>query len=126
MEVPRGDQPWPERHSIAVTEARRVHDVPHDSRPIPVAREDCLQIFGGHDDLVHQAEPRVNAHSPAREVIVGLTTVVVEYRPLPEASSHQNRGCHREQERPVGRREDVDDVGATEPIEARKIEGLVE
>src|SRR5207245_6176416 len=39
---------------------------------------------------------------------------------------HQNRGRHREQERPVGRREDVDDVGATEPTEARKIEGLVE
>src|SRR5882762_5604336 len=63
---------------------------------------------------------------PPRQLIRRLSAVVVQHDALAEAARGQHRRQRGKQERPVGGGEDVDDIGVTEPGQAREIEGLVE
>src|SRR4029077_6258746 len=60
LEIAGGQEPGPQRGSIAVAEARHVHEVPDDPRAVPVALEDSAQVVGRDDDLVDEAQPRMD------------------------------------------------------------------
>ena len=126
LEISRREEARVRRHPIAVAESRGVHDVRHDARRVAVSGEHRAQVLRRHDDLVRERQPRMDQGAPALEVILGFAAVVVEQDPLAEKPRRQERRRHREQERPVGCREHVHDVGVAQPAQARDVERLVQ
>ena len=77
-----------------------------------------------NDDRVGHLQKRMDEAAPAREMVVGLATVVVEDHALAEAPRRQDRRHRAEQERPVGGGEDVHDIAPGEAPQARPVERL--
>ena len=82
------------------------------------------QILGRHDDRVGHLQQRMDERAPAREMVVGLATVVVEDHALAEPPRRQDRRHRAEQERPVRGGEDVHDIALGEAPQARSVERL--
>ena len=73
------------RPPLAIHEARQIDDVGNHARGVAVTREHLAEIFGRHDDLVRQPQPRMHEGAPVGEMVVGLAAVVVQHHALVSA-----------------------------------------
>jgi hypothetical protein len=96
--------------AFSIAEIRGVHHVWYDTRPVAVTGEDLSQVLGRHHDLMGEPQPGMDEETPPGQMIVRLSTVVVEDHALAQDARRGHGGRHREQEGPVRRREHLDDV----------------
>ena len=126
LQIPDRQQPRTQRHSLAIVKLRTVDKVRNDARAIAVQCEDISQIGGGDDDFVDQSQKRRDRSTPPCEMVGGLAAVVMQDDRLTQELRREDRGNRRQQEGPVRRGKDVDDIAQPELPQTRKIECLIE
>ena len=112
-EVSRRQEPWPQGSALAEREPVEVNGVRHDGRRQTEVCEHVGEIERRHH-VAFDARQRRPCDPGASQVVGRLAAVVVEDDGPPEQPTHQDGGQRGEQKRPVGRREHVHDVGASD------------
>ena len=111
FKVSTGQKVRPKMMALPEAKLRHVDHVRDDTYRVSVQAEYFPQVLGRHYDLTREAEPGMNEKPPSREMILGLTATVVDQHTLAERPADEERWNNGEEERPVGCRENMYDVG---------------
>ena len=115
-----------QRSALAIAELREIDDVRHDRCRQSEFAEDIDEVAGGNDNLI-DARENERGRAEALEVVAGFATAVVDQALAAAQFCEEPGGRGREQERPVGRGEDVGNVDVFEAApEMPEVDGLAQ